>query len=295
MAKDAEDEKPFDGAVSKFVAKKAPKKVRQLIDDADKHEILDPSYPYQTRLGNEDYEKAYAACQRELVKLQTWYRSSGQRIVLVFEGRDAAGKGGAIKAMTENLNPRAARVAALTAPSDVERGQWYFQRYVEHLPTTGEIVLFDRSWYNRAVVEHVFGWCTPAERERFFLQVPMFESMLVQDGIVLIKMWLAIGQAEQLRQFLQRESDPLKQWKLSQTDIDGLARWDDYSTAIAEMFARSHTPLTPWTVIWSEDKRRARLAAMQAVLSKLDYPGKDVTPPDPSICTGPELLLTAEK
>ena len=295
MAKDAGSDKPFDGAVSRFAAKKAPKKVRALLDEADKHEILDPLYPYQTRLGDDAYEKAYDACQRELVKLQTWFRATGQRIVLVFEGRDAAGKGGAIKAMTENLNPRTARTVALAAPSDVERGQWYFQRYVGHLPSSGEMVLFDRSWYNRAVVEHVFGWCTPAERERFFLQVPMFESMLVQDGIVLIKLWLAIGQAEQLRQFLQRESDPLKQWKLSQTDIDGLARWDDYSAAIAEMFARSHTPLTPWTVIWSEDKRRARLAVMQAVLSKLDYPGKAVQAPDPAICVGPEFLLEKAK
>ena len=152
------------------------------------------------------------------------------------------------------------------------------------------MVLFDRSWYNRAVVEHVFGWCTDAERERFFAQLPEFEDMLVSDGIILIKIWLAIGRAEQLRQFLQRESDPLKQWKLSQTDIDGLARWDDYTAAIAEMFDRSHRTVAPWTVIWSEDKRRARLAAMQAVLARLDYPGKAAPTPDPAICGGPELL-----
>ncbi len=214
---------------------------------------------------------------------------------MVFEGRDAAGKGGAIQALTENLNPRTARTVALPAPSDVERGQWYFQRYVGHLPSRGEMVLFDRSWYNRAVVEPVFGWCTPAERERFFLQLPEFEEMLVQDGIVLIKLWLAIGHAEQLRQFLQRESDPLKQWKLSQTDIDGLSRWDDYTAAITEMFERSHKPIAPWTVIWSEDKRRARLAVMQAVLSRLDYPGKAVTPPDPAICSDPAPLIARNK
>ena len=172
MAKDAGLKKPFDGAVSKFVAKKAAKKVRQLIEEAGKHEILDPSYPYQTRLDDEAYEKAYAACQLELVKLQTWFRATGQRIVLVFEGRDAAGKGGAIKAMTENLNPRTARVAALPAPSDVERGQWYFQRYVGHLPTSGEMVLFDRSWYNRAVSSTSSAGARRPSATRFFLQLP---------------------------------------------------------------------------------------------------------------------------
>jgi polyphosphate kinase 2 (PPK2 family) len=152
------------------------------------------------------------------------------------------------------------------------------------------MVLFDRSWYNRAVVEHVFGWCTPAQRAGFFAQLPEFEDMLVRDGIVLFKIWLAIGQAEQLRQFLQREKDPLKQWKLSQTDIDGLSRWDDYTAAIAETFDRSHRTIAPWTVVWSEDKHRARLAAMQAVLTRLDYPGKAVAAPDPAICAGPEIL-----
>ena len=187
MAKDAVFEKPFGGAVSRFAEKEAPKDVRRALEDADKKDILDPRYPYQKRLDDDAYETAYEACQLELVKLQTWFRATGQRIVIVFEGRDAAGKGGAIKAFTENLNPRTARTVALPAPSDVERGQWYFQRYVEHLPTAGEMVLFDRSWYNRAVVEHVFGWCTAAERARFFSQLPEFEDMLVQDGIILIK------------------------------------------------------------------------------------------------------------
>jgi polyphosphate kinase 2 len=281
---------PFDGAVSRFVEKDAPKEVRAALKDADKKDILDPRYPYDKRLADDAYEKAYDACQHELVRLQSWYRAEGRRIVVVLEGRDAAGKGGAIKAFTENLNPRRARVVALPAPSDTERGQWYFQRYIAHLPTRGEIVFFDRSWYNRAIVEHVFGWCTAAEREGFFAQLPEFEDMLVRDGIVLFKIWLAIGRAEQLRQFLQRERDPLKQWKLSQVDIDGLARWDDYGAAVAETFSRSHLPVAPWTVIWSEDKRRARIAAMQSVLSRLDYPGKAGAPPDPTICGGPEIL-----
>jgi polyphosphate kinase 2 len=293
MASKTGFKKPFDGAISRFAAKEAPKDIRTVLKSAGKNDILDPRYPYAERLGGKAYNAAYAACQLELVKVQTWLRATGQRIVLVFEGRDAAGKGGAIKAFTENLNPRNAPTVALPAPSDVERGQWYFQRYIEYLPTTGEIVLFDRSWYNRAVVEHVFGWCTPAERERFFAQLPEFEDMLVRDGIILIKIWLAIGRAEQLRQFLQRERDPLKQWKLSRTDVDGLARWDDYTAAIAETFACSHRTIAPWTVVWSEDKRRARIAAMQSVLARLDYPGKSVDAPDPAICGGPELLLPA--
>ena len=282
--------KPFDGAVSRYVADEAPKEIRKALAGADKDDILDSRYPYRERLDDDDYEEAYEACQLELVKLQRWLRDEGRRIVVVFEGRDAAGKGGTIHGFTENLNPRWTRVVALPAPSDVERGQWYFQRYIGHLPSRGEMVLFDRSWYNRAIVEHVFGWCTAAERERFFAQLPEFEDMLVRDGIVLVKIWLAIGRAEQLRQFLQRESDPLKQWKLSQIDIDGLSRWHDYTSAIAETFALSHLPIAPWTVIWGEDKRRARIAAMRSVLFRIDYPGKDVEAPDPKICGGPELL-----
>jgi polyphosphate kinase len=291
MAKPKEFEKPFDGAVSRFVENDAPKPIRKALDKADKDDILDPGYPYREHIDDDDYDEQYDALQLELVRLQAWYRSENKRIVLVFEGRDAAGKGGAIKAITENLNPRTARVVALPAPSDVERGQWYFQRYVGHLPTAGEVVLFDRSWYNRAIVEHVFGWCTDAERERFFAQLPEFEDMLVNDGIILIKVWLAISRAEQLRQFLQRERDPLKQWKLSEVDVEGLARWDDYSRAIVETFDRSHRTLAPWVVVWSEDKKRARLAVMRAVLSRLDYPNKHVDPPDPKISGGPRDLL----
>lgn len=294
MAKDelAQDEfaKPFDGAVSRYVKKKAPKEIRKVLEEAGKNDILDPAYPYRKLLDSASYEKAYDACQLELVRMQRWLRGKGKRIVVVFEGRDAAGKGGAIKAVRENLNPRWARDVALAAPSDVERGQWYFQRYVAHLPTKGEIILFDRSWYNRAIVEHVFGWCTPEERERFFRELPSFEDMLVRDGILFMKVWLAIGRAEELRQFLQRERNPLKQWKLSETDIEGLSRYDDFTTAIAETFERSDTPTAPWTVVLSDDKRRARIATMQAILSRLDYPGKQVVAPDPAICGGPELL-----
>jgi polyphosphate kinase len=291
MAKDRPEwPRPFDGALSRYVAEAAPKETRKALAAARKDDILDPRYPYRERLDDDEYEEAYDACQLELVKMQRWLRDEGRRIVVVLEGRDAAGKGGSIQGFTDNLNPRWVRTVALPAPSDIERGQWYFQRYIAHLPSRGEMVLFDRSWYNRAVVEHVFGWCTAAERERFFVQLPEFEDMLVRDGIILIKLWLAIGRAEQLRQFLQRESDPLKQWKLSQTDIDGLTRWHEFSAAIAEMFALSHLPIAPWTVIWGEDKRRGRIAAMRAVLGRLDYAGRDVEPPDPRICGGPELL-----
>ena len=201
---EASAETPFDGAVSRFIETEAPPEIRETLRKARKDEILDPAYPYRTRISGEEYDKENAACQLELIKTQQWRRETGQRIVVVFEGRDAAGKGGTIKAVTENLNPRFARSVALPAPDETERGQWYFQRYIEHLPTSGEMVLYDRSWYNRAVVEHVFGWCTPEERDRFFQQLPEFEDMLVRDGIILIKIWIAIGRAEQLRQFRQR-------------------------------------------------------------------------------------------
>lgn len=291
----AEKELPFDGAVSRYVKRKAPKDIREALEAAGKRDILDPGYPYRKTLDKEDYEEAYYACQLELVKMQSWLREEGKRIVIVFEGRDAAGKGGTIKAIRENMNPRWTRDVALGVPSDVERGQWYFQRYVAHLPTRGEFVLFDRSWYNRAIVEHVFGWCTAEERERFFRELPSFEDMLVRDGMVFMKVWLAISRAEELRQFLQREKDPLKQWKLSKTDIEGLAKYDEFTDAIRETFERSNTLIAPWTVVLSDDKRRARIAAMQSVLSRLDYPGKAVLPPDPSICGGPELLAGRDR
>jgi polyphosphate kinase 2 len=219
-------------------------------------------------------------------------RDSGARVAVVFEGRDASGKGGAIKRIRENLNPRAASVVALSKPSEREAGQWYFQRYVRHLPAAGEVRLFDRSWYNRGVVEKVFGFCTDAQRETFFAQLPGFESTLVQDGIHLSKIWLNVGRAEQLRRFLDREGDLLKQWKLSWIDVEGLQRWDAYSEAIEETLERSHTAAAPWTVIRSDDKRRARLAVIRTVLQGLEYDAKDesvVGAPDPEITGGPEM------
>ncbi|MEM9047418.1 MAG: polyphosphate kinase 2 [Pseudomonadota bacterium] len=286
--------KPFDGAVSAFLAQTVPKPVRRAIEDArDGDALISPSFPYKERLDGKPYDKALDALQIELARMQAWARASGARVMVVFEGRDAAGKGGTIKRFSQNLNPRSARVVALPKPSDTERGQWYFQRYVRHLPSAGEIVFFDRSWYNRAVVEHVFGFCTPGERALFFTQVPQFEQMLASDGIHLLKIWLTVGRAEQLRRFLAREADPLKQWKLSRIDIDGLSRWDDYSAAIGEMFDRTHMPIAPWTVIRSDDKRRARLAAIQTVLQALPYPDKDreaLGEIDPKICGGPEMM-----
>ena len=226
------------------------------------------------------------------MKLQSWARASGARIACLFEGRDAAGKGGTIKRVSENLNPRAARVVALSKPTETEASQWYFQRYITHMPAGGEIVLFDRSWYNRGVVEHVFGFCSADERAHFFAQVPKFEEMLIDEGIYLFKFWLNIGRAEQLQRFLARERDPLKQWKLSQIDVDGLARWDSYSAAISETLARSHQPQAPWQVVRADDKRRARLEVMRAVLHALPYTHKNpaaIGALDPNICGGPDI------
>lgn len=281
-----------DGAISRYLAEEAPEAVRAAVEQGHKRDILDDSYPYDRWLKKPDYEAELDRLQIELAKCQRWVQDSGARLVAVFEGRDGAGKGGAIRRVTMNLNPRVARVVALAKPTERERTQWYFQRYVAHLPAAGEIALFDRSWYNRGVIEKVFGFCTPDERARFFAQLPTFESTLVGEGIVLIKLWLNVGRAEQLRRLLQRESDPLKHWKLSPIDIKGLARWDDYSEAIAETFRRSHTPVAPWNVIRADDKYRARLAAIRAILGALDYAGKDealVGRTDPKICGGTEL------
>ena len=284
--------KPFDGAISRFYENDAPADVRDAIAKADKGEILNPAYPYDTRWKKDDYETALEAAQIELVKLQASLRQDKQRIVVVFEGRDAAGKGGTIKRFSENLNPRSARVVALSKPSEAEAGQWYFQRYIAHLPTGGEIVFFDRSWYNRGVVEHVFGFCTPDEREAWFRQVTDFERLLVQDGIRLFKLWLSVGRATQLQRFLEREEDPLKQWKLSPIDVDGLGKWDAYTAAIDETLTRTHTDIAPWTVIRADDDRRARVNAIRTVLCALDYAGKDAEALgqiDPAIAGGPDL------
>jgi polyphosphate kinase len=283
---------PFDGAVSHFFAEEVPEDIRTAIEDGSKRDILDDSYPYDRWMKKSDYEDELDALQIELVKCQRWVEDSGARLALVFEGRDAAGKGGAIRRVTQNLNPRVAHIVALPKPTERERTQWYFQRYVAHLPAAGEISVFDRSWYNRGVIEKVFGFCTAPERQRFFAQLPHFENTLVGEGIVLIKLWLNVGRAEQLRRMLKRESDPLRQWKLSRIDIEGLARWDAYSEAIAETFTGSHTPTAPWNVIRADDKYRARLAAIRVILGRLDYAGKNaelVAKADPKICGGPEL------
>lgn len=283
---------PFDGAISEFFEMHAPAPIREAIRAAGKDDLINPAYPYATEMSSKTYDREMAALQIELVKMQAWARSTGARIAIVFEGRDAAGKGGTISRFTENLNPRGARVVALSKPSDTEATQWYFQRYIQHLPAGGDIVLFDRSWYNRGVVEHVFGFCTPTQRAQFFHQVPEFEDMLVDEGITLFKIWLNVGRAEQLRRFLAREADPLKQWKLSKIDVDGLHKWDAYSEAIRETLQRSHTEAAPWTIVKSDDKKRARLSVMRHVLSALDYTGKDMDAiglSDSAICGGPDL------
>lgn len=283
---------PFDGAISTFFSDTAPDDIRNAIKRADKDDIINPDYPYSERMPRKAYEKDLAALQIELVKMKTWAKESGTRIAIVFEGRDAAGKGGTIKRFRENLNPRGAHVVALSKPSDTEATQWYFQRYVDHLPAAGEIAFFDRSWYNRAVVEHVFGFCTSEQRMHFYRQVPDFEKMLVDDGIKLFKIWLNVGRAEQLRRFLDRESDPLKQWKLSWIDVEGLKKWEAYSDAIKETLTKTHTDHAPWTVVRSDDKRRARLEAIRNVLTQLDYSRKDIKAlgqVDPKVCGGPDI------
>lgn len=283
---------PFNGAISAFFEDAAPEEDRVLIREAGRNDILSPSYPYRERMRRKEYEEAIEPLQVELVKMQAWLKQSGQRVAVIFEGRDAAGKGGTIKRFRENLNPRGARVAALPKPSEAEQTQWYFQRYINHLPAGGEITFFDRSWYNRGVVEKVFGFCTDAQRERFFRQVVPFEQALADDGVKLFKLWLNVGRAEQLRRFLSRESDPLKQWKLSGIDVKGLEHWDAYTDAIGETLSRSHSTQCPWTVVRSDDKRRARLAAIRSVLHGLDYENKDETAlgkVDGKICGGPDL------
>ncbi|WP_439154650.1 polyphosphate kinase 2 [Yoonia sp.] len=283
---------PFDGGISRFFTEKAPDDVRAAIMDGDKSDILHPDYPYQDRWKRSEYEDALATLQIELVRMQSWVRETGQRIAIVFEGRDAAGKGGTIKRFRENLNPRGARLVALPKPTETEAAQWYFQRYIAHLPAKGEITIFDRSWYNRGVVEHVFDFCTPDQRARWFAQVPDFEDMLAHEGIRLFKIWLNVGQATQLRRFLDRERDPLKQWKLSWIDVEGLNRWDAYSDAIAETLERTHTDTAPWTVVRADDKRRARVHSIRSILSQLDYTHKDATALgeiDAKVAGGPDL------
>jgi polyphosphate kinase 2 len=235
-------------------------------------------YPYRHRMLRRNYEKQKYKLQVELLKLQAWVKATGQRVVILFEGRDAAGKGGTIKRMMEHLNPRGARVVALEKPSDTEKGQWYFQRYVQHLPTAGEIVMFDRSWYNRAGVERVMGFCSQDEYLAFLRQTPDFERHLVSSGITLVKLWFSVSQEEQRRRFQQRKVHPLKQWKLSPVDLASLDKWDDYTRAKEAMFAHTDTADAPWIVVKSDCKKRARLNAMRYVLSRLPYEGKSDDP-----------------
>ena len=282
--------KPFDGEISRFLKNDAPKTMREAIKAAKKNDLLDPTYPYDKRMDKDDYETALEKSQIELVRMQRWITETDSRDVILFEGRDAAGKGGAIKRLTLNLNPRVANVVALGKPSDRERGQWYFQRYIAHLPTSGAMTIFDRSWYNRAGVEPVMGFASEDQVDLFFKQVPEFERMLVDDGVHLIKIWLTVSQTEQLRRFLDREADPLKHWKISPIDVAALGKWDDYTKARRRMFERTHTDAAPWTVIRAEDKRRARLAVIRTVLDRIPYAGKDediAIAPDPQICGAP--------
>ena len=283
---------PFNGAITNYLKTDAPKDVRRAIEEADKNEILSKAYPYRTEMSHKDYDAQMEGLQLQLVRMHYDLKAKGKRLVVVFEGRDAAGKGGTIEAMRLNLNPRVAKIVALGKPTEREAEQWYFQRYIDQLPAKGEIALYDRSWYNRAIVEPVFGFCTDDQKARFFRQLPEFERMIADEGIVLVKLWLEVDRIEQLKRFLDREKDPLKQWKLSQIDIDGLSKWKDYSAAIAQTMAKSHFEFAPWTVILSDDKLRARIAAMQTVLMAMDYPGKDlkvIGMVDRRICGDPAL------
>ncbi len=235
----------------------------------------DGTYPYSKKMQVLEYERHKHELQIELLKMQGWVKETNQRIVILFEGRDAAGKGGTIKRFMEHLNPRGAHVIALEKPNARERNQWYFQRYIEHLPSKGEIILFDRSWYNRAGVEKVMGFCNDEEYLEFLRQAPDLERMLANSGIKLFKYWFSVGRAEQFRRFKSRQNDPLKQWKLSPVDMASLAKWDDYSAAKDAMMFHTDTKDAPWTVIRSDDKKRGRINCMRHFLSQLDYPGKD--------------------
>ncbi|WP_232547523.1 polyphosphate kinase 2 [Propioniciclava soli] len=259
-------------------------------------ELIDPGgravetwrqdYPYDTLLSRDAYESEKYLLQVELLKLQYWCQDNGHRHIIVFEGRDAAGKGGTIKRFTEHLNPRAARVVALNKPTTTELGQWYFQRYIGHFPTSGEIVMFDRSWYNRAGVERVMGFCSDEQYEIFMKQAPEFERMIIESGIHLTKFWFSVTQREQRTRFAIRQIDPVRRWKLSPMDLESLDKWEDYTNAKQEMFERTDTDHAPWITIRSNDKKRARLNAMRAFLNQFDYEGRDnsvVYDPDPLI------------
>jgi polyphosphate kinase 2 len=272
--KDAQAAEVFQGDLSKLDTKARRELFRNNI------------YPYTTKLGRKDYEAFKFELQIELLKMQNWVRDSGERILILFEGRDAAGKGGTIKRIMEHLNPRGARIVALEKPSPREGGQWYFQRYIQHLPSSGEMVMFDRSWYNRAGVERVMGFCPPSDYLEFLRQTPELERMLVRSGIRLFKLWFSVSRGEQLRRFKSREHDPLKQWKLSPIDLASLDKWDEYTKAKEAMFFHTDTADAPWTVIKSDDKKRARINAIRHILHTIPYDNKDdkiACAPDPLI------------
>jgi polyphosphate kinase len=268
----------------------SPEEIRKLFSEG--------VYPYKNRIRRAPYERHKQELQAELLKVQSWVKQTGQRIVVLFEGRDAAGKGGTIKRFMEHLNPRAARVVALEKPSEVEAGQWYFQRYINRLPTAGEMVFFDRSWYNRTGVERVMGFCSSTDYLEFNRQVPQLERMLVRSGIRLFKYWFSVTQEEQHRRFVAREHDPLKQWKLSPIDRVSQDMWDEYTKAKEAMFFYTDTADSPWTVIKSDDKKRARLNCMQHFLANLEYPDKDihvVHGPDPLIVGTPSQVIEKDR
>jgi len=257
------------------------------VQKLSKHKIFpDANYPYTDKMPYKEYETLKQELQIELLKMQGWVKETGQKIVILFEGRDAAGKGGTIKRFMEHMNPRGARVVALEKPSNEEIGQWYFQRYIKHLPSAGEITLFDRSWYNRAGVERVMGFCKSGEYLEFMRQAPEFERMLVRSDIIFFKLWFSVSRNEQFRRFQQRKGDPLKQWKLSPIDMASLDKWESYTEAKEAMFFYTDTADAPWTVIKSDCKKRARIHAMRFILQALDYPNKNeeiTQPPDPLI------------
>ncbi|SDF73962.1 polyphosphate kinase 2, PA0141 family [Lentzea fradiae] len=282
-----------DGYTARF-----PDNDEPVLLDADGNEVdtWRENYPFTERMSRPEYDRLKRLLQIELLKLQYWVRETGQRLVILFEGRDAAGKGGTIKRFTENIDPRGARTVALDKPTERERGEWYFQRYVRRLPTAGEIVLFDRSWYNRAVVEHVMGYCTQDEYDLFMRQAPEFERMLVEDGMLLVKFWFSVSRKEQRTRFVIRQIDPVRQWKLSPNDIKSLDRWDDYTEAKVAMLRATDTEIAPWTVVKSNDKKRARIEAMRSVLARFDYADKDhevVGVPDARV-VGPAATLLEE-
>jgi polyphosphate kinase len=276
------------------------------VDDDDEHDdpilrwpdgrVVDTwreDYPYPEKMTRDEYEYLKRPLQVELVKLQNWVKSAGERIVIVFEGRDAAGKGGTIKRFTEHLNPRGATVVALAKPSERERSQWYFQRYAPHLPAAGEIVMFDRSWYNRAGVERVMGFCTDAEYQEFMREAPEFERMLIRSGLHLTKFWFSVTPSEQRTRFIIRRVDPVRRWKLSPMDLESLDKWDSYTEAKEAMFHYTDSEHAPWTVVRSNDKKRARLEAIKHMLRKFDYDGKDkeaIGEPDKALIGPPSVL-----